>query len=61
MSTSTKAKPNTEMASWSQFEGEIRSRDAEIATLLPSHISKEKFVWACWTKLRTFKDSDLGT
>lgn len=44
MSTSTKAKPNTEMASWSQFEGEIRSRDAEIATLLPSHISKEKFV-----------------
>lgn len=44
MSTATKAKPSTEVASWSQFESEVRSRDAEIATLLPSHISKEKFV-----------------
>jgi phage RecT family recombinase len=29
---------------WAQFEGEIRAREAELATLLPTHISREKFV-----------------
>ena len=42
MSTQTKA---VAMAPrWQEFESELRTREAEIATLLPTHISRERFI-----------------
>jgi recombination protein RecT len=32
------------LASWDAFQSELRSRESEIATLLPRHVSKERFL-----------------
>ena len=33
-----------ERPKWQELEGELRNREAEIATLLPTHISRERFI-----------------
>lgn len=52
--TKPKPAPSTEVVkateqrpTWAQFEAEIREREAEIASLLPTHISRERFLNTC--------------
>ena len=46
MTAAPKAKPQpaTEISPWSAFENEVRSRSTEIDSLLPGHISRDKFI-----------------
>ena len=44
MQPETQTKAVAQIPRWQEFEGELRVREAELATLLPSHISRERFI-----------------